>query len=322
MIWRYRVFLLAFATVINSVGPAAADQVVYSDQTFEPTDWTPLVYVRDDPSVGGVTSLFSLGSVAQQTIGGNPGAYLRSIHHVFFGDIVNTVGIYIDESYDPRERAISTVDFSYSVNHFEATAGTSTAVVPALLQSGKLFVGPGQLFSGTLWTPLSETSLVADDFFGVDMWFGGPVSHPDFSAFGDPIQFGYSLQNNVAFGPGFENARGLDNWSVTIEQAEMSDIHGDGVDSVDFDLWNTGFGLSEDALLTDGDFDDDDDVDGFDFLKWQRQFGSGVPLQAVIATVPEPGSLAMMAIMLVLTGIRVRRDSRFALPHAIGANRF
>jgi len=316
MMRKFCLHLLCYIAIFSATSRAADHQVVYSDQDFFVEDWTTLVYVRDDPGVAGLAPLTSLGSVTRQTTGGNPGAYLRSIHMIDVGEIINTVGISIDESYDPRQRAISTVDYSYSVNHFVATVGTATGVIPALLQSGQLFVGPILTFSGNQWLQRSASALDANDFVSaVDFWSTGTVIRPDFSAFGDPIQFGYSLQNNLAFGTTVTESRGVDNWSVTINLAEMSDIHGDGVDSADLDFWSAGFGTVDDALLTDGDFDADADTDGADFLKWQRQFGSGVPTLQAATTVPEPSSLSILTLLAAAGGYVRRRLSRHCSGH-------
>jgi hypothetical protein len=100
-----------------------------------------------------------------------------------------------------------------------------------------------------------------------------------------------------------------------------------GNDQPDFLIDAVALGNNFDEVLaavaappagTPGDFDDDDDVDGRDFLLWQRgqstpggplsasdladwqaNYGAGTgPLSAVIA-VPEPASLAMLALALV-----------------------
>ncbi len=308
--------LLCFVVLLGATAHAAEHQVVYSDGNFLVEDWTTLVYVRDDPGVFGLAPLTSLGSVTRQTTGGVlNSAYLRSIHMIDPGEIINTVGISIDESYDPRQRAISTVDYSYWVNHFVATLGTATGVMPALLQSGQLFIGPLLIFSGDQWVQRSASNLDADDFVSaVDFWSTGAVIRPDFSAFGDPIQFGYSLQNNLAFGATITEARGVDDWSVTINRAEMADIHGDGVDSVDLDLWSAGFGTVGTAYLKDGDFNLDTNVDGADFLKWQRQFGSGILPLSTVTTVPEPSSLNLFSLLSFAGGClqrrHLKRDSR------------
>ena len=83
----------------------------------------------------------------------------------------------------------------------------------------------------------------------------------------------------------------------------------------------TGHALVRAALLS-GDFDSDWDVDGFDFLKWQRGLGDDYdatdlaaweqnygtfapPLSAATAAVPEPTSL-----LLALSGLTLMRTRR------------
>jgi len=72
-----------------------------------------------------------------------------------------------------------------------------------------------------------------------------------------------------------------------------------------------------------GDFDFDNDVDGFDFLEWQRgespnpfspsdltaweeNYGTVAPLSGIAAAVPEPASMALLALG-GLTLLRLRR---------------
>ena len=70
-----------------------------------------------------------------------------------------------------------------------------------------------------------------------------------------------------------------------------------------------------------GDFDFDSDVDGADFLEWQRgthtagdltlwqdNYGTGVSLQASVSSVPEPSSIALLALSSAL--LFTRRNSR------------
>jgi len=78
-----------------------------------------------------------------------------------------------------------------------------------------------------------------------------------------------------------------------------ADFDDDGdVDGDDFLLWQVGFPTSTGAshLLGDadydGDADEDGDVDGDDFLMWQNSF----PYPAVLSAVPEPNSLALLAL--------------------------
>ena len=71
----------------------------------------------------------------------------------------------------------------------------------------------------------------------------------------------------------------------------------------------------------DGDVDSDDlndpvdgwqarygtDLDGGNFLDWQRQFGSGVPPLSGSTTVPEPSSVVLLLLLLAVTGSINRR---------------
>jgi hypothetical protein len=80
-------------------------------------------------------------------------------------------------------------------------------------------------------------------------------------------------------------------------------LNGD-VDGTDLDFWQAGYGSG--ASHAQGDADDDMDVDGKDFLIWQRQFTSDLNLFAVQKAVPEPatGMMLMLGIAIVFTGGR------------------
>jgi hypothetical protein len=85
-----------------------------------------------------------------------------------------------------------------------------------------------------------------------------------------------------------------------------SDFNEDGqVGSGDLPKWETGYGIFSGAQHTDGDGDQDGDVDGEDFLLWQRQTTGGGNLAAVQA-VPEPVSLVLLALGAVASWRRRR----------------
>jgi hypothetical protein len=83
------------------------------------------------------------------------------------------------------------------------------------------------------------------------------------------------------------------------------------VDADDLVNWSAGFGMTGNAVLSDGDADFDLDVDGIDFLTWQRQLGNttsinvnyinGVNDYSGVYTnangVPEPSSLGLAGIV-------------------------
>jgi hypothetical protein len=97
--------------------------------------------------------------------------------------------------------------------------------------------------------------------------------------------------------------------NIRVEQivsvVEDADFDADGdVDGRDFLTWQRGFG-TPDASLADGDADDDDDVDGDDLVIWQTQYGTTGPLGAFSA-VPEPSTIVSLLGATLMLGLRRR----------------
>ncbi len=79
-----------------------------------------------------------------------------------------------------------------------------------------------------------------------------------------------------------------------------ADFDEDGdVDGIDFLTWQRGSGALLGALHGDGDADGDGDVDDDDLAIFDASYGS-LPLVASVVGVPEPGAMAMAAIVVLM----------------------
>jgi len=84
-----------------------------------------------------------------------------------------------------------------------------------------------------------------------------------------------------------------------------ADFDGTGmVDHDDLANWNAGYGATAGAVHSNGDSDSDRDVDGRDFLIWQKQLGSGVgPASSQAKSVPEPKSSVVVLTVLLCVAL-------------------
>jgi hypothetical protein len=73
------------------------------------------------------------------------------------------------------------------------------------------------------------------------------------------------------------------------------DVDGD-VDGQDFLAWQRGFGIASGAVKSNGDADGDGNVQGDDLAIWGNQFGTASGSAASVAAVPEPATLMLLAI--------------------------
>ena len=67
-------------------------------------------------------------------------------------------------------------------------------------------------------------------------------------------------------------------WAVQAELTPWPDFNGDGVvNGLDLNIWLANVGITTGASVVQGDADSDGDVDGDDFLFWQRNAGHPMP---------------------------------------------
>ena len=96
---------------------------------------------------------------------------------------------------------------------------------------------------------------------------------------------------------------------VTI--ANNADFDGDGdVDGADFLTWQRGFGTTSGANPADGDANGDGAVNAADLTAWKTQFGTGGAAGAAATAVPEPSAIGLVSLVLVGLAVRLSRRTR------------
>lgn len=141
----------------------------------------------------------------------------------------------------------------------------------------------------------------------------------DFNAALPPV---IAAKNQIA---GFSDVTLVDLWTGfdAGSQFEYVDLYDGTHPSLSGDIKMADAFYEALVVPVDGDFDSDTDVDGADFLKWQRDFvdasnltlwednfGFSAPLTVTSATVPELNTAAIASLAIVILGVNRRRRVR------------
>jgi len=248
----------------------------------------------------------------------SPGAEARLTGSAFIQGQNFGLGFVVDVDDNQDETRTDVVFRWTSTDKWSLVANTPTAVLPNLGLNGN-FVGE-----------LTATTQGPDTLVG-----GNPLSFEAFAGFNignfslsnSFITDGVSVDPNFDFGIGWSNP-GQTSGDISLEfksnfffggsnRVEVDGTNTFTLESIKFEDGTTpeehGFTIAFDSgrispNLIPGDFDLDSDVDGADFLKWQREngtnaglnswkenYGMGTP-QATAATVPEPSACLMLLI--------------------------
>ena len=87
-------------------------------------------------------------------------------------------------------------------------------------------------------------------------------------------------------------------WSAPAFPVDVdADFDDDGdVDGFDFQIWQRGNGLTGQPDKSTGDSDGDGDVDADDLDNWQATYGAGLTSLSNIQSLPEPGTIGMIGV--------------------------
>lgn len=216
-----KIYKMAFYCGLAAI-PAACATVNFSDGNFT-TGWSdPFLQVLDSADFGISTS--------NPATGGNPNFFRQEDHSgTRDGSAISLAGFNMlalnsAAIYDPSSQgAILSLDYAYDVIHLGGNV--SVAIAPGLTQGGKVYryYTGAQVASSNVWSAIAANGLTNLNFnevtnSSVYATIIDTNSHPDFSAAGGQVTFGYIVANG--WGGTINATTGIDNWSVTLNTAD------------------------------------------------------------------------------------------------------
>jgi len=187
---------------------------IYTDSFFSPLNWK---LIKITHGAGGTTT------TKRVRTGGNSGSYRKIVNVVTnnYENFSSISGVHLKTSavYNPKLLGrISSINYSEDSIMFEGFGNGQTSGM-ALMQDGKYYLTGNLNANITKWTSQQLNCLRAKDFFLITnkklLSFIDKSSHPDFSASGSKITFGF-IRHNYTTGSGHKIVAGIDNWSVIV----------------------------------------------------------------------------------------------------------
>lgn len=185
--------------------------VQFFDSTFNDTDWQSEAIASGN---GGTIV------VQQRNATGDVGSFrtiTNTVHSASKGVNSNVMGLHwqVGATYDPQTQgAITAINYSEDAILIQGF-GEGQAAGLALRQDQQVYLPVSRLITPEpSWTHKELADLQAQDFIAM----GTTDQHPDFSATGAPIQFGF-FRANTTTNAEYSITSGIDNWSVSINPA-------------------------------------------------------------------------------------------------------
>jgi hypothetical protein len=182
--------------------------VQFSDSTFNNANWQTETITSGK---GGTIA------ASQRSASGDVGAFREITNTVYpasRGVNSNVIGLHwhVDAIYNPQTQgAIAAIDYSEDAILIQGF-GEGQAAGLAVRQNQQVYLPVSRLITPEPgWTHKELGDLQAQDFVAI----GTTNQHPDFSANGAPIQFGF-FRANTTTNAQYSITAGIDNWSVSI----------------------------------------------------------------------------------------------------------
>ena len=193
------------------------------------------------------------------------------------------------------------------LNTWEAELASIIETYPNIVAhfSGHFHSGPGKIKNGVLFDTLGGT-LSADPELDQNIWY--VVEFFDdkvvVDQFGENFYLDPDEDDKEFYYRDYTAPLNCDLHDNCLE-VTFTDFNGDGdFDGEDLAILLSRYGLISEASLADGDAQGDLDVDGSDFLAWQRAPFVSVTSNLPVSAIPEPASLVLAVLPSLLLTCR------------------